>query len=684
MAKQPTIPVNVVDKSIPADDHSLIAIINEPNPVTGYEINEEQLRQLIQLPQYWITDENGRTISGVNFYEYFPRGGGGRLPIVVEKTITENGVYMAVDDHADGYSKVTVNTPVPPPAPVLIEKTVTENGTYLPSDDDADGYSKVTVDTYVPTYKTKTITENGTYTASSDNADGYSSVVVKTLDRGKPVKFVDYDGTILAAYTKEEFLSLTSFPPSPNRPEIGSSSWNWQFNKAVEYVNNHGSLIIGAVYNFFETKIFITLTAERKSPMLQLYLDSQSTYYVNWGDGGYIDTLSSSNAGFYSKRHNYSNPGDYVIKISRNRGRFDLKSSITYMSTLLWDGNESSSSANIAYANAIQKILIGPDVREIGDYAFYNCYSLKEVIMTSASVTKIGNNAFNFTSLSAIVIPNGVTSIGMNAFYFCASLTVASLSYSVNNIADYVFYWCKSLLSINIPDSITEIGAYAFYFCQALTDVTLPSNLTKIGDNAFNYTPLKSLIIPNTNNITIDRYAFNYCNALQTITFGSHVTSIGDYAMCHLYPLRTLVIPDSVTSIGSNAFQNCFSLTSLTIGSGVISIGSYAFQNCQSLITTTVPDSVTSIGTSVFQSCYSLTSLTIGSHVTSIGSSAFQGCYSLQSIRFRSITPPSIANSNVWTNVPTTCIIYVPNSSLNTYKYATNYPNPNTYTYIGY
>ena len=130
MAKQPTIPINVVDKSIPADDHSLIAIIEEPNPVTGYEINEQQLRQLIQLPQYWITDENGRTISGVNFYEYFPRGGGGRLPIVIEKTITENGVYMAVDDHADGYSKVTVNTPVAPPQQVLIEKNIIKNGVY--------------------------------------------------------------------------------------------------------------------------------------------------------------------------------------------------------------------------------------------------------------------------------------------------------------------------------------------------------------------------------------------------------------------------------------------------------------------------------------------------------------------------------------------------------------------------
>lgn len=32
-------------------------------------------------------------------------------PVLIEKTVTANGVYNAEDDHADGYSSVTVNTP---------------------------------------------------------------------------------------------------------------------------------------------------------------------------------------------------------------------------------------------------------------------------------------------------------------------------------------------------------------------------------------------------------------------------------------------------------------------------------------------------------------------------------------------------------------------------------------------
>ena len=58
-------------------------------------------------------------------------------------TITENGRYVASGD-IRGYSPITVAIPDPEP-PVLIEKSITQNGTYLAENDDAVGYSKVTV-----------------------------------------------------------------------------------------------------------------------------------------------------------------------------------------------------------------------------------------------------------------------------------------------------------------------------------------------------------------------------------------------------------------------------------------------------------------------------------------------------------------------------------------------------------
>ena len=129
----------------------------------------------------------------------------------------------------------------------------------------------------------------------------------------------------------------------------------------------------------------------------------------------------------------------------------------------------------------------------------------------------------------------------------------------------------------------------------------------------------------------------------------------------YLNALQMLYIGDNITSIGSNAFQNCSSLTSVSI-----------------------PEGVTSIGSSAFSGCSSLTSVSIPEGVTSISSSAFSSCYGLGFIKFVSQTPPTVANINVWHNIPTDCIIFVPHGTLSTYTSATNYPDPATYTYVEY
>lgn len=50
--------------------------------------------------------------------EYVRPSGGGGGSTLIEKTIIANGVYTASSDSADGYSKVTVNVPVPSYTPI--------------------------------------------------------------------------------------------------------------------------------------------------------------------------------------------------------------------------------------------------------------------------------------------------------------------------------------------------------------------------------------------------------------------------------------------------------------------------------------------------------------------------------------------------------------------------------------
>lgn len=98
-----TISIDVVDMTIPELNNRNIPIINQPNPCYGYEANANEVRQLIQLSNYKITEAGtNKPITGNNYYEYFPEeqpggggGGGGVTPAQVEAMI-ENSIDAVV------------------------------------------------------------------------------------------------------------------------------------------------------------------------------------------------------------------------------------------------------------------------------------------------------------------------------------------------------------------------------------------------------------------------------------------------------------------------------------------------------------------------------------------------------------------------------------------------------------
>ena len=202
-------------------------------------------------------------------------------------------------------------------------------------------------------------------------------------------------------------------------------------------------------------------------------------------------------------------------------------------------------------------------------------YSVKE------GTRIICDRAFSLClSLSEIVIPSSVTSIGKGAFSSCNSLSEIVIPSSVTSIGDWAFYDCNSLSEIVIPSSVTSIGDSAFAGCRSLSEIVIPSSVTSIGDRAF-----------------------SSCNSLSEIVIPSSVTSIGDRAFSSCNSLSEIVIPSSVTSIGDWAFSGCRSLSEIVIPSSVTSIGDWAFSFCSSLSEIVIPSSVTSIGKGAFYDC---------------------------------------------------------------------------------
>lgn len=180
----------------------------------------------------------------------------------------------------------------------------------------------------------------------------------------------------------------------------------------------------------------------------------------------------------------------------------------------------------------------------------------------------------------------------------------------------------------------------------------------------------------------VANYAFYACYVVEGVKIPDGVTSIGNYAFAYCYNLADIEIPDSVTSMGTDVFNNCNRLADIDLPDGVKSIGERTFNQCRGVVSIGLPAGATGIGGSAFFGCYTLTGISIPSGVTSIGATAFNDCSSLAKIRFNSTTPPKVANSNAFTNVPTDCVISVPVGKLSAYKSATNYPSSSKYTYI--
>lgn len=123
------------------------------------------------------------------------------------------------------------------------------------------------------------------------------------------------------------------------------------------------------------------------------------------------------------------------------------------------------------YNHIIQKVVIKKGVTNISDYAFNNCFAMKEISIAS-TVTSIGSASFtDCTGLTEITIPKGVKEIKDNAFSQCYNLASVTIGNGVTTIGEYAFFNCTSLKEVTLGTGLKKIGWYAFYPCFDQGDV---------------------------------------------------------------------------------------------------------------------------------------------------------------------------------------------------------------------
>ena len=104
-----------------------------------------------------------------------------------------------------------------------------------------------------------------------------------------------------------------------------------------------------------------------------------------------------------------------------------------------------------------------------------------------------------------------VTTIGEDAFRKCFGLTAVEIPNTVTSI-DYGAFYATSLRTMKIPESVKSIGVYAFACCDHLTSVEIPASVTKINKNIFTTCHKLSSIVVDTENKVYD--SRENCNAI--------------------------------------------------------------------------------------------------------------------------------------------------------------------------
>ena len=348
-----------------------------------------------------------------------------------------------------------------------------------------------------------------------------------------PVRFFSYDGDLLYSYTLEEVAELEALPPVPEVQGLVSQGWNWTL---AELVENGRQADVGPMYITDDgaTRVYISLTEGRLSPVLGFKQNKANGVTVDWGDGSSLETSSVLNSAV-NMEHTYARAGNYVISLLPDQdATLTIQGSSSQLSTgILVYANKSTLIENKVYTCAVKRIELGRNT-SLKDYAFLQYVCLKS-ISVPAYIQQLGHYAFSFCyGLKMLVIPRGVTTISEQLLINCINLQHVSIPYSVSIIEMMSVCSCYLLDRVALPRTVTEIWDYAFSACYSVRSFCFPDGVTEI----------KSACMQEM-------------HALQRVDFGdAHIETIFSSAFSKCTSLGTIEIPETVKSIYPQAFAN--------------------------------------------------------------------------------------------------------------------------------
>ena len=165
----------------------------------------------------------------------------------------------------------------------------------------------------------------------------------------------------------------------------------------------------------------------------------------------------------------------------------------------LWKDIELIDVGEFDGCTSLEGINIPCAVKEIRNYAFDDCNSLKNVVIEDREdVLTLGygyNNNKNSSLFAACPLEtvyiggkiayNKSSSYGYSPFYRNTTLRSVTITDRETEIYENEFYGCTNLKNVKIGDGVTTIGDYAFSGCASLNYFAFGSSVRDIGQEAF-------------------------------------------------------------------------------------------------------------------------------------------------------------------------------------------------------
>lgn len=237
-------------------------------------------------------------------------------------------------------------------------------------------------------------------------------------------------------------------------------------------------------------------------------------------------------------------------------------------------------------------------VRTIGMRAFASCINLQNIHLPK-TLKVIKAYAFQSSSLTSVVIPEGVETIEMYAFAWCREMESVQLPASLKNLDVDVFYKDNSLANITVSEDnqfwkvvdnviYNKSGEIMKYYSDGKKDesFSIPEGVEILGYNAITNPNLKTVTIPaSMKDITYESMLATtaleeikvskenpYYKSVDGVLFSTNGSLI-KYPEAR--PDESYVIPEGTTNLDDNTFASASNLKKIELPASVVSIGDY-------------------------------------------------------------------------------------------------------------